>query len=69
MGLVARKDWWPGIQWLLKLRFADESKMGGGICRSDRYMIHLYCLALQAGFYSDVEECRTLSPADQVRSR
>ena len=32
-----------------------------------RYMIHLYCLALQAGFYSDVV-CRTLSPSDQVRS-
>ena len=33
-----------------------------------RYMIHLYCLAVQAGFYSDVVECRTLSPADRVRS-
>ena len=31
-------------------------------------MIHLYCLAVQAGFYSDVVECRTLSPADRVRS-
>ena len=33
-----------------------------------RYMIHLYCLAVQADFYSDVIECRTLSPADRVRS-
>ena len=33
-----------------------------------RYMIHLYCLAVQAGFYSDAVECRTLSPADRVRS-
>ena len=33
-----------------------------------RYIIHLYCLAVQAGFYSDVVECRTLSPADRVRS-
>ena len=32
-------------------------------------MIHLYCLALQAGFYSDVVECKTLSPADRARSR
>ena len=31
-------------------------------------MKHLYCLAIQAGFYSDVVECRTLSPADRVRS-
>ena len=22
-----------------------------------RYIIHLYCLAVQAGFYSDVVEC------------
>ena len=31
-------------------------------------MIHLYCLAVQAGFYSDVVECKTLSPVDRVRS-
>ena len=29
-------------------------KKGGGICSSGRYLIHLYCLAVQAGFYSDV---------------
>ena len=34
-----------------------------------RYMIHFYCLAVEAGFYSDMVECRTLNPADQVRSR
>ena len=34
----------------------------------NRYMIHLYCLAVQAGFYRDAVECRTLSPADRVRS-
>ena len=33
-----------------------------------RYMIHLYCLEVQADFYSDVVECRTLSPADRIRS-
>ena len=27
-----------------------------------RYIIHLYCLAVQAGFYSDVVEC---SPQDR----
>ena len=32
-----------------------------------RYITHLYCLEVQAGFYSDMVECRTLSPADQVR--
>ena len=33
-----------------------------------RYMIH-FCLAVEAGFYSDVVECRTLNPADRVRSQ
>ena len=32
-----------------------------------RYMIHFYCLAVEAGFYSDVVECWTLNPADRVR--
>ena len=31
-------------------------------------MIHFYCLAVEAGFYSDVVECRTFYPADRVRS-
>ena len=39
-----------------------------GFVTGYRYITHLYCLAVQAGFYSDVVECRTLSPADQVRS-
>ena len=58
----------PGIEWLLKLRFANKSKNGGGICSSDRYMIHLFCLVVQTGFYCDMVECRTLSPADWLRS-
>ena len=33
-----------------------------------RYMIHFYCLAVEASFYSDVVECWTLNPADRVRS-
>ena len=42
---------------------------GGGIgCVAVRYMIHFYCLAVEAGFYSDVVECWTLNPADRVRS-
>ena len=32
-------------------------------------MMHLYCLAVQAGFYSDAVECRTLSPADRVSAK
>ena len=63
MGLVAREAWWLDIEWLLKLRLADKSKNDGGICSSDRYMIHLYCLAVQAGYYSDVVECWPVTQA------
>ena len=34
----------------------------------NRYITHLYCLAVSAGFSSVAVECRTLSPADRVRS-
>ena len=33
-----------------------------------RYITHLYCLAVHAGFCRDVVECKTLNPADRVRS-
>ena len=32
------------------------------------YIRHLYCLVVQASFYIDVVECRTLSPVDWVQS-
>ena len=54
MGLVTQQAWWPDIEWLLKLRFKDESKNDGGICSSEMYMIHLYCLGVQASIYSDM---------------
>ena len=37
--------------WNVELRFNV-----GGICSSVRYNTHLYCLAIQAGFYSGVVE-------------
>ena len=37
------------------------------ICSRDRYITHLYCLAVEAGFYSDVVKCLPLDPAAQVR--
>ena len=33
-----------------------------------RYNIHFYCLVVEAGFYSDVVECRTLNQVDRVQS-
>ena len=41
-------------------------RLGHGCCR-DRYKTHFYCLAVEAGFYSDVVECLPLDPAAQVR--
>ena len=37
-------------------------------CSSDRYMIHVYCLAVQAGFYSDVVECWPVMQTARVQS-
>ena len=48
-------------------RFGDESIQSREICSGDRYKIHFYCLAVEAGFYSDVIECLPLGPAAQVR--
>ena len=36
-------------------------------CSRYRYITHFYCLAVEAGFYSDVVECLPLNPAAQVR--
>ena len=36
-------------------------------CHGARYMTYFYCLAVEAGFYSDVVECLPLDPAAQVR--
>ena len=37
------------------------------LCSRDRYKTHFDCLAVEAGFYSDVVECLPLDPAAQVR--
>ena len=40
---------------------------GSWDCSRDRYITHFYCLAVEAGFYSDVVECLPVDPAAQVR--
>ena len=47
--------------------FGDEVQFGGGECHGDRYITHFYCLAVEAGFYSDVVECLPVDPATWVR--
>ena len=37
-------------------------------CGNVRYNTHLYCLAVQAGFYSDAVECLTATQEILVRS-
>ena len=37
-------------------------------CGNVRYNTHLYCLAVQAGFYSDAVECLTVTQEILVRS-
>ena len=36
-------------------------------CHGARYITHFYCLAVEAGFYSDVVECWPVDPATWVR--
>ena len=45
----------------------DEVQFGGGECHGARYISHFYCLAVEAGFYSDVVECLPVDPATWVR--
>ena len=45
----------------------DEVQFGGGECHRTRYKIHFYCLAVEAGFYSDVVECLPVDPATWVQ--
>ena len=44
----------------------DKANPSLCLCSSDRYMIHLYCLAIQAGFYSNVVECWPVTQAAWV---
>ena len=37
------------------------------MCHGARYISHFYCLAVEAGFYSDVVECLLVDPATWVR--
>ena len=48
-------------------RFGDESIQSRKIRSRDRHITHFYCLAVEAGFYSDVVEFLPLDPAAQVR--
>ena len=36
----------------------DSDQILFWICSRDRYIIHFYCLAVEAGFYTDVVEVR-----------
>ena len=51
----------------LSLTFCNPNPTYGGECHGARYKIHFYCLAVEAGFYSDVVECLPVDPATWVR--
>ena len=42
-------------------------KLEGVYVTGSRYIIHFYCLAVEAGFYSDVVTCLHVDPATWVR--
>ena len=56
----------PGITAWFRLD-SGTNQFSREICSRDRYITHFYCLAVEAGFYSDVVECLPLDPAAQVR--
>ena len=43
-------------------------RLHGYVCGNVRYNTHLYCLPIQAGFYSDAVECLTATQEILVRS-
>ena len=47
--------------------FRGEVQSGGGECHEATYVTHFYCLAVEAGFYSDFVECLPVDPATWVR--
>ena len=49
-----------------KLHEKMSSKLSQG-CHGARFIIHFYCLAVEAGFYSDVVECLPVDPDTWVR--
>ena len=42
-------------------------KLEGVYVTGSRYIIHFYCPAVEAGFYSDAVECLPVDPATWVR--
>ena len=44
--------------------FGDEVQFGWGECHGVRYITHFYCLAVEAGFYSDMVECLPVDRAN-----
>ena len=54
------------LLFLVELDANMPSTIFGIDCSSDRYMINLYCLALQAGFYIDMVECSPVTQTARV---
>ena len=45
----------------------DKVQFGRGECHGARYTTLFYCLAVDAGFYSDMVECLPVNPAIDSR--
>ena len=58
----------PGITaWFRADSGRNLFKAGKYVVGIGKYITHFYCLAVDAGFYSDVVECLPVDPAAQVR--
>ena len=55
----------PGITAWFRVDSGTNQFKSREIC--SRYITHFYCLAVEAGFYSDVVECLPLDPAVRIQ--
>ena len=67
--LVFRAARWkcPGITAWFRVDSGTNQFKAGKYVVGIGILTHFYCLAVEAGFYSDVVECLPLDPAAQVR--
>ena len=68
--LLKEANLWLRLQMadLKDVRSSNRTAEGGRLCGNVRYNTHLYCLTVQAGFYSDAVECLTATQEILVRS-
>ena len=66
LGYRASRWKWPGITVWFQVDSGTNLFKAGKYVVGIVYITHFYCLAVEAGFYSNIEECLPLDPLAQV---